>query len=79
MGINQIKYKKLNVISKVNLNFIENIFIYQNNIWIYESDLILYNIDTLKIISTFKFPEDIISIRKIEITPQNEIFNIIRR
>ena len=36
MGINQIKHKKLNIISKVKHNFIENIFIYQINTLIYE-------------------------------------------
>ena len=74
MRINQIKHKKSNMISKMKLNYIDTIFIYQNNILIYESDLVLYNIDTLlEIISTFKFPEEIIIIKKNRNTPQNEI------
>ena len=70
---NQTKHKKLNIISQVKHNYIRNIFIYQNNILVFKNRFILYNSDTLEIISTFKIPKDMIDIRKIEITPQNEI------
>ena len=70
---NQKKHKKLNIISKVTHKIIKNIFIYQNNILVFKNSFILYNSDTLEIISTFKIPKDMINIRKIEITPQNEI------
>ena len=70
---NQIKHQKLNMISKIKHDFIQNIFIYQNNILVFKNSFILYNVNTLEIISTFKIPNDMINIKKIEITPQNEI------
>ncbi len=63
---------KMNIISKINQKFSNNIMLYENNLLIFSQNLTLYSLKTFEIISKLEFPERIYA-NKIEITPQNTI------
>ena len=68
----QISTIKMNIISKINQKFSNNIMLYENNLLIFSQNLTLYSLKTFEIISKLEFPERIYA-NKIEITPQNTI------
>ena len=67
------KDSKMNIITKYKCNYIGYMFIFQNNLLVYSRNFTLYNIDTLEIISQIQNQKDLMGIRKMEITPLNEI------
>ena len=67
------KDSKMNIITKYKCNYIDYMFIFQNNLLVYSGNFTLYNIDTLEIISQIQNQKDLMGIRKMEITPLNEI------
>ena len=67
------KDSKMNIITKYKCNYIDYMFIFQNNLLVHSGNFTLYNIDTLEIISQIKNQKDLACVRKMEITPLNEI------